>query len=184
MSTHTHLTPGSTNLDPPDATWDKNSSQHRLVVALQRVPAVVLVRRVWILLKSAAGIFRQQGSSSVRSALRASGSMMKATFLRGNYHSGGHNAERQLVLEERLTLGPKQHLYLIRCGERQLLVGSAGEGALQWMPLPQEVEKSETAGTIPVSVDDVSFGDFLAQSMAPRPTARKATKTRSNRSMA
>lgn len=46
---------------------------------------------------------------------------------------------RMLAVEERLTLGPKQHMYLIRCGEQRLLVASAGEAALQWMMLPDEV---------------------------------------------
>lgn len=45
---------------------------------------------------------------------------------------------RQLAVEERLSLGPKQHLYLVRCGQTHLLVGSAGEGALQWMIVPAE----------------------------------------------
>lgn len=49
---------------------------------------------------------------------------------------GGRN--RMLSVEERLTLGPKQHMYLIRCGERRLLVASAVEGTIEWMALPGE----------------------------------------------
>jgi hypothetical protein len=45
---------------------------------------------------------------------------------------------RTLAVEERLTLGPKQHMYVVRCGQRRLLVASAGEAALQWMALPEE----------------------------------------------
>ena len=55
---------------------------------------------------------------------------------------------RMLAVEERLTLGPKQHLYVIRCGEQRLLVASAGEAALQWMALPEESgpEPAEACG--------------------------------------
>jgi hypothetical protein len=45
---------------------------------------------------------------------------------------------RQLAVEERLPLGPKQHLYLVRCGGARLLVSSGGDGALQWMAMPEE----------------------------------------------
>lgn len=45
---------------------------------------------------------------------------------------------RMLAVEERLALGPKQHMYLVRCGEQRLLVASAGESALQWMMLPED----------------------------------------------
>lgn len=53
---------------------------------------------------------------------------------------------RMLAVEERLALGPKQHMYLVRCGEQRVLVASAGESALQWMMLP-EGSGQEEAGS-------------------------------------
>jgi flagellar biogenesis protein FliO len=61
---------------------------------------------------------------------------------------------RQLSVEERLTLGPRQHLYLVRCGEARLLLASAGEAALQWIAMPEadavpdEPEKLRTSANV------------------------------------
>ena len=54
--------------------------------------------------------------------------------LLGRPLTGRRAAGRMLAVEERLALGPKQHLYVIRCGEQRMLLASAAEGSLQWMP--------------------------------------------------
>lgn len=59
------------------------------------------------------------------------GAVMGALAARGG-------RERRLSVEERLTLGPKQHLYLVRCGEERLLVASAVEGTIEWRAWPGE----------------------------------------------
>uniref|UniRef100_A0A7V5CTQ2 Uncharacterized protein n=1 Tax=Acidobacterium capsulatum TaxID=33075 RepID=A0A7V5CTQ2_9BACT len=75
---------------------------------------------------------------------------------------------RQLAVEERLTLGPRQHLYLVRCGETRLLVGSAGEGALQWTVIP--------AGE--AATDFAEIPRDFAHVKAPAPVAGKITPRR------
>lgn len=72
----------------------------------------------------------------------AGGGAMSAAI--GRALAGKGSRSRMLAVEERLALGPKQHLYVIRCGNRRLLVASAGEAALQWMTLPEEGESGET----------------------------------------
>ncbi len=82
---------------------------------------------------------------------------------------------RQLALEERLTLGPKQHLYLVRCGEARLLVASAGEGALQWMTL-SEGKAAQEVPVKPRTAARVQAPAPLAGKTAPRRrTAQKST---------
>lgn len=71
------------------------------------------------------------------SSWRKHGVRLSAGLLRGGFGPSASNPVRQLAVEERLTLGPKQHLYLVRCGEQRLLVASAGEAALQWMAMPE-----------------------------------------------
>jgi hypothetical protein len=99
----------------------------RVTVLLGR--AGRMVRRAWV-------GWRQQASAARRTGLISNGLGLGAVM--GRALTGSSGRSRLLALEERLTLGPKQHLYVIRCGERRLLVASAGEAALQWMQLPLE----------------------------------------------
>lgn len=183
MSAQTHLPPGSPELGSAGAAWDQRTARKRMEAVVAGVPALLWARRAWMLCERAFGLFRRQGSIGVRQAFRASGSVLKATLVGGRFRSMGHSSTRQLVLEERLTLGPKQHLYLVRCGDRQLLVGSAGEAALQWMPL-----SSQNASAVAVkSIGSDCCGDMeelLSQTVAPKPVVRKPRKTRKPGSVA
>lgn len=177
MSAQTHLPAGSSELGPAGAAWDQRSARKRMEAVFAGVPALLWARRAWMLCEHAAGLFRRQGAMGVRQAFRASGSVLKATLAGGRFRAMGHSSTRQLVLEERLTLGPKQHLYLVRCGDRQLLVGSAGEAALQWMPL--SVQDSSAAGVKSIVSDcSRSMDEIISQTVAPRPVVRKPRKAR------
>lgn len=100
--------------------------------------AAVLLRRIWHGMGRAQQRRRQAAGrlSAGTGGLGAGISVLLGRALTGRI-SGG----RMLALEERLALGPKQHLYLIRCGDQRLLLASAAEGSLQWMPLPEEQAK-------------------------------------------
>jgi len=111
-----------------------------------------LLRKLW----RAAWRLRRQAGDGAQSwiKLRLPGAAMAART-------------RQLAVEERLTLGPKQHLYLVRCGETRLLVGSAGEGALQWMVVPAEQAALDFAET-PSASACVKAPAPVAGKVAPR----------------
>jgi hypothetical protein len=91
-----------------------------------------LLRKLW----SAASRMRRPAGAGLQrwSRLRLPGAAVAART-------------RQLAVEERLTLGPRQQLYLVRCGETRLLVGSAGEGALQWTVMPAGEAATDFART-------------------------------------
>jgi hypothetical protein len=83
---------------------------------------------------------------------------------------------RMLSVEERLTLGPKQHMYLVRCGEERLLVASAVEGSLEWMTLPGEkLPRTEE------SCENTHIAELRAGNGARRPKPRPVS-ARSRRS--
>ena len=48
-------------------------------------------------------------------------------------------SERQMVLMERLTLGPKKELLLVRCGEELFLVGTGADSVQTIVPVPSHV---------------------------------------------
>lgn len=58
-----------------------------------------------------------------------------ASFL-GRAIAGKSGSGRMLEIEERLALGPRKYLYLVRCGDERLLVASSGEAALECLALP------------------------------------------------
>ncbi len=122
--------------------------------------------------------------------LRRAGRMVGRAWTRWRRHAGGRlpasgggmlgaamsralgaqvARRRMLAVEERLTLGPKQHMYVVRCGERRLLVASAGEAALQWMALPEE--NGAGSGN---ERDNRGARACGAESGAKRPTAQRA----------
>ncbi|MGC8549993.1 MAG: flagellar biosynthetic protein FliO [Acidobacteriaceae bacterium] len=72
-----------------------------------------------------------------RSAGKSAGLGAGISALLGRTLTGRRPGGRMLAVEERLALGPKQHLYVIRCGEQRMLLASAAEGSLQWMALPE-----------------------------------------------
>lgn len=118
-----------------------------------------LLRKLW---RSAGRLRRQAGDGVQRwIKLRLPGATMAART-------------RQLAVEERLTLAPKQHLYLVRCGETRLLVGSAGEGALQWMVVPAEQAAPDFA-EMPSASARMKAPVPVAGKMAPR--RRAASKS-------
>lgn len=81
---------------------------------------------------------------------------------------------RVLAVEERLTLGPKQHMFLIRCGEQRLLVASAGEGALQWMALPEETGPKQLEACDKTGVRTGKAELDATQGTAKTPARRKS----------
>lgn len=99
--------------------------------------AAVLLRRIWH------GMGRAWAQQRGR---QAAGRQPMATrglsALLGRALTGRSAGGRMLAVEERLALGPKQHLYVIRCGEQRLLLASAVEGSLQWMALPEDSAES------------------------------------------
>lgn len=116
----------------------------------------LLLERVGVLLRRAC---RSLGAGLARSRKQAGKAPAATGGLFASLVGGALTAKRAhsriLAVEERLTLGPKQHMYLVRCGEQRLLVASAGEGALQWMAMPGaigpgegELQRVATSGAI------------------------------------
>jgi hypothetical protein len=96
--------------------------------------AAVLLRRIWH------GMGRAWAQQRRRQAAgRTSAGTGGLSALLGRALTGRSAGGRMLAVEERLALGPKQHLYVIRCGEQRLLLASAAEGSLQWMALPEDL---------------------------------------------
>ena len=87
---------------------------------------------------------------------------------------------RMLAVEERLALGPKQHMYLVRCGEQRLLVASAGESALQWMMLPEEPGQEEAGQEEAGRGEAEACGNTLPRKTKPvARSKRRAAETKS-----
>lgn len=102
----------------------------------------LLMDRMQVLLlrtcRSVGAVWTRWRQQSRRNAPATRSGLLAAMMGRALAAKGVHG--RLLTVEERLTLGPKQHMYVIRCGTQRLLVASAGEAALQWMALPGENE--------------------------------------------
>ena len=98
--------------------------------------AAILLRRIFRSLGRGWAQRRPAAARRPSAATGGLGAVMSAVLGRAltRRRAGG----RMLAVEERLALGPKQHLYVIRCGEQRLLLASAAEGSLQWMALPEE----------------------------------------------
>lgn len=116
----------------------------------------LLMNRMQVLLlrtcRSVGAVWTRWKQQSPRNASTTRSGLLAVMMGRALAAKGVHG--RLLAVEERLALGPKQHMYVIRCGTQRLLVASAGEAALQWMALPGEDESrsAEAASTIEASV--------------------------------
>jgi hypothetical protein len=102
--------------------------------------AAILLRRMW---HDMGQVWRRQRRRQAAARpQRATGGLCGGMgALLGRAWTGRRTGGRILAVEERLALGPKQHLYVIRCGEQRLLLASAAEGSMQWMALPEEQEE-------------------------------------------